>query len=136
MVALKAIANTNGASKFRASLVNNRWIGSKHRIIKGVKTEESFEIIIPKDINNKIRYFFSSIINDYWPTGTPRKHEKLHVDNYVDDGNFCPFNEGLEFKGILVNNKISVDWSYHQKVAKEAYGKYNRESIKNMSKRN
>jgi len=117
-----------GARKFRASLINNVWCGIT---AKG----DSFPIRIPISICNQIRYYFSSPLNDYYPTGTPRMHEKIHVENYEDFGFFIPFREGFNFTGTLTaNKKISVDWKDHQNRVRLEYGKYNSKEAKRMSR--
>lgn len=117
-----------GARKFRASLINNVWVGVN---AKGDK----FPIRIPKSICNQIRYYFSSPLNDYYPTGTPRVHEKIHLDDYEDFGFFIPFREGFNFTGNLTaNNRINVDWKDHQLKVKAEYGKYNSKEAKRIAR--
>lgn len=116
-----------GARKYRASLINNVWYG--------VCNKGNFPIRIPLSICNQIRYYFSSATNDYYILGTPRKHDKIHVEDYVDYGFFVPFKEGFEFTGkINANGKIVVDWKDHQERVKKEYGKYLSKETKRMSR--
>lgn len=118
---------SRGARKFRASLINNVWCG--------VCKKGTYPIRIPLSICNQIHYYFSSANNDYYELGTPRRHDKLFADNYVDYGFFIPFREGFEFTGVLnANNKINVNWKDHQIRVKEIYGKYIAKEAKRMSR--
>ena len=112
---LKTVTATGEAREFRASLVNGKWVG--------IRNGKSYPINVPKDVCNTIAYIFSSPTNDKWPIGTPRKHEKLNVDNYLDYGYWSAFREGFKFNGIISRSVIMVDWKDHQKRAAKEYGK-------------
>lgn len=86
---------------------------------RGIRNGKSYKLSYPNDICNKLEYIYSSNTNDYWETGTCRRHTKLNVKNYSDYGFWTPFREGLTVKGRLVEDNIEVDWKHHQIKAKE-----------------
>jgi hypothetical protein len=125
---LSLVNNTNEVLDFKASFVNNVWYG--------VRNNKQYKIDIPKDILNRIVYIFSTPLNDHYPVGTCRKHEKLHLTDYQDFGFWSPFKDGITLKGVLIKDTIYINWKCQETVSKHVYAKQINTNVSKMSRGN
>lgn len=118
------IDNISDVLEFKASLIDGVWYGNR--------SGKKYIVNIPKDICNKLKYYFSSETNDYYPIGTPRTHDKLNQKDYIDYGWFVPFKKGIVIKGVLnAANHIDVNWKLQHTISKR---EYERASAKRIAK--